>query len=76
MLFRSKGLTLSPEEEDAIRAPILAKYESEGNPYYGSARLWDDGVIEPGQTRDVLGLALSACHNAPIPPWQPGVIRM
>jgi 3-methylcrotonyl-CoA carboxylase beta subunit len=74
--LESKGLRLTPEEEDAIRAPILAKYEAEGNPYYGSARLWDDGVIEMGQTRDVLGLALSACHNAPIPPWQPGVIRM
>ncbi len=70
------GRELSPNEEQAIRAPILAKYEDEGNPYFGTARLWDDGVIEITETRDVLGLALSACHNAPFGPWQPGVIRM
>ncbi len=70
------GAVLSDEEEQKIRAPILAKYESEGNPYYATARLWDDGVIEPTQTRDVVGLALSACHNAPMKDWRPGVIRM
>jgi len=72
----ARGEALSPEAESAIRAPILDKYESEGNPYYATARLWDDGIIEMQETRDVVGLALSACHNAPIPPWQPGVIRM
>jgi 3-methylcrotonyl-CoA carboxylase beta subunit len=70
------GAVLSAEEEAAIKAPILAKYESEGNPYYGSARLWDDGIIEMTQTRDVVGLALSACYNAAIPEWRPGVFRM
>ena len=49
------------------RPPIRQKYEDEGNPYYATARLWDDGVIDPAQTRDVLGLALAACLNAPIP---------
>jgi acetyl-CoA carboxylase carboxyltransferase component len=70
------GQTLSLEEEAAIRDPVLERYEREGNPYYSTARLWDDGIIEMGQTRDVVGLALSACYNAPIPEWKPGVIRM
>ncbi|MXO61340.1 methylcrotonoyl-CoA carboxylase, partial [Altererythrobacter salegens] len=67
----------SKEEEEAFKAPIRDKYESEGNPYYATARLWDDGVIDPVQTRDVLGLALSATLEAPIPE-QPkfGVFRM
>ncbi|HUD30147.1 MAG TPA: carboxyl transferase domain-containing protein [Novosphingobium sp.] len=56
----------SPEEAEAFKAPIRQKYEDEGNPYYATARLWDDGVIDPVQTRDVLGLALEACLEAPI----------
>jgi 3-methylcrotonyl-CoA carboxylase beta subunit len=56
----------TPEEAEAFKAPIREKYETEGNPYYATARLWDDGVIDPAQTRDVLGLALSACLEAPI----------
>ncbi|MGF7155154.1 carboxyl transferase domain-containing protein [Novosphingobium gossypii] len=56
----------SAEEAEAFKAPIRQKYEDEGNPYYATARLWDDGVIDPAQTRDVLGLALSACLEAPI----------
>ena len=71
-----EGRELTAAEEQAIRAPILEKYESEGNPYYGTARLWDDGIIEMTQTRDALGLALSACYNAPIPEWKTGVFRM
>ena len=69
--------TWSKEEAEAFKAPIREKYESEGNPYYATARLWDDGVIDPVQTRDVLGLALKACLEAPIPE-QPhfGVFRM
>jgi len=64
-------------EAEAFKAPIRQKYEDEGNPYYATARLWDDGVIDPAQTRDVLGLAFSAVLEAPIPP-QPrfGVFRM
>lgn len=57
----------TPEQAEAFKAPIRSKYEEEGNPYYATARLWDDGVIDPVQTRDVLGLSLSACLNAPIP---------
>jgi 3-methylcrotonyl-CoA carboxylase beta subunit len=54
------------EEAEAFKAPIRQKYEDEGNPYYATARLWDDGIIDPAQTRDVLGLALAACLNAPV----------
>jgi 3-methylcrotonyl-CoA carboxylase beta subunit len=56
----------TPEEAEAFKAPIRQKYEDEGNPYYATARLWDDGIIDPSQTRDVLGLALAACLNAPV----------
>ncbi len=67
----------TPAEAEAFKAPIRAKYEDEGNPYYATARLWDDGIIDPAQTRDVLGLALSATLNAPIPERaQFGVFRM
>ncbi len=58
--------TWTPEEAEAFKAPIRQKYEDEGNPYYATARLWDDGVIDPAQTRDVLGLAFAATLNAPI----------
>jgi 3-methylcrotonyl-CoA carboxylase beta subunit len=67
---------LSREEEQQIRRPILDKYELEGSPYYSTARLWDDGILDPAQTRDVLGLALSASFNAPIPGPTFGVFRM
>ena len=50
----------------AISAPILKKYEDEGNPFYSTARLWDDGILDPAKTRDVLGLAISAAANAPL----------
>ncbi|CAA9502201.1 MAG: Methylcrotonyl-CoA carboxylase carboxyl transferase subunit [uncultured Sphingomonadaceae bacterium] len=56
----------TPEEAEAFKAPVRQKYEDEGNPYYATARLWDDGVIDPAQTRDVLGLAFAATLNAPI----------
>ena len=58
------------------RRPIRERYEDEGNPYYATARLWDDGIIDPAQTRDVLGLAISAALNAPIPETRFGVFRM
>jgi 3-methylcrotonyl-CoA carboxylase beta subunit len=64
------------EEEEAFKAPVRQKYEDEGNPYHATARLWDDGVIDPAQTRDVLGLAISASLNAPIPETPFGVFRM
>ena len=55
----------TPEEAEAFKAPIRQKYEDEGNPYYATARLWDDGIIDPAQTRDVLGLAFAAAIEAP-----------
>ncbi len=67
---------LTEEEEEALLAPIREKYETEGHPSYGSARLWDDGVIEPAQTRDVLGLALYATLNAPLDEPREPVYRM
>jgi acetyl-CoA carboxylase carboxyltransferase component len=70
------GKTLSPDEETAIRTPILEKYNVEGSPYYSTARLWDDGVIDPAKTREALSLGLSAAYNAPIPDAQFGVFRM
>ena len=67
---------LSAEEDRQIRQPILDKYELEGSPYYSTARLWDDGILDPAQTRATLALALSASFNAPIPPAKFGVFRM
>jgi 3-methylcrotonyl-CoA carboxylase beta subunit len=68
--------TFTEEEERAIKDPIIAKFEAEGSPYYSSARLWDDGVIDPIDTRRVLGLSLSAALNANIPETKFGVFRM
>jgi len=67
---------LSADEDQQIRQPILDKYELEGSPYYSTARLWDDGILDPAETRTVLALALSASYNAPIPPPRFGVFRM
>jgi acetyl-CoA carboxylase carboxyltransferase component len=71
-----EGKTLSAAEEQEIRGPILEKYEQEGSPYYSTARLWDDGILDPAQTRTALALAISAAFNAPIPPAKYGVFRM
>ena len=70
------GQPFGSAEEAEIKQPILDQYEQQGHPYYSSARLWDDGVIDPAQTRDVLALALSAAMNAPIEPSRFGVFRM
>jgi 3-methylcrotonyl-CoA carboxylase beta subunit len=70
------GEDWSEDEEAAFRQPILDRYEQQGHPYYASARLWDDGVIDPAQTREVLGLALSAALNRPIDETRFGVFRM
>ena len=70
------GKVWSAEEEEEFKAPIRAQYEAQGNPYYATARLWDDGVIDPADTRRVLGLSLSAALNAPIEPTKFGVFRM
>jgi 3-methylcrotonyl-CoA carboxylase beta subunit len=74
--LQARGETLSAGQEEAIRQPIVDKYEKEGHPYYASARLWDDGVIDPRDTRRVLGLSLSAALNAPIEQTRFGVFRM
>jgi acetyl-CoA carboxylase carboxyltransferase component len=68
--------TLTAEEERAIRDPILEKYEREGSPYYSTARLWDDGILDPVDTRAALALAISAAYNAPVPAPKFGVFRM
>ena len=74
--LQRRGQDMTEEEVAAFKQPILEKYEREGSPYYATARLWDDGVIDPAQTRDVLGLALSASMNAPIGEPRMGVFRM
>ena len=71
-----EGKQLSDAEDSAIRQPILDKYEHEGSPYYSTARLWDDGILDPIDTRRVLALALSAAYNATVPPAKFGVFRM
>jgi acetyl-CoA carboxylase carboxyltransferase component len=75
-LARAGEAPMTPEEQAAFKQPILDKYEAEGSPYYSTARLWDDGILDPPETRRVLGLALSACLNAPIEPTTYGVFRM
>ena len=71
-----EGAALAPDEESAIRGPILEKYEREGSPYFSTARLWDDGILDPARTRDALGLGLSAAANAPVAEARFGVFRM
>lgn len=72
----ARGKTMSPEEEAEFMQPILDKYEQEGNPYYSTARLWDDGIIDPRDTRTVLALGIAASLNAPLPDTSFGVFRM
>jgi 3-methylcrotonyl-CoA carboxylase beta subunit len=74
--MEAEGRDWPKADEEAFKAPIREKYETEGHPYYASARLWDDGIIEPAETRTVLGLALAAAHNAPIAETRFGVFRM
>jgi 3-methylcrotonyl-CoA carboxylase beta subunit len=74
--IEASGKTWSVEEEEAFRAPIRAQYEMEGHPYFASARLWDDGIIDPADTRRVLGLAISASLNRPIEATTFGLFRM
>jgi 3-methylcrotonyl-CoA carboxylase beta subunit len=71
-----KGGTWSAEDEAAFRAPIEAQFEAQGHPLHASARLWDDGVLDPRRTRDALALSLAAALNAPIPATTYGVFRM
>src|ERR1051326_2239456 len=70
--MNARGTEWSADEEDKFKAPIRAQYETQGHPYYASARLWDDGIIDPAETRHVLALGLSAALNAPIERWRDG----
>lgn len=72
----ARGEAWAADDEEAFKDPIRAQYERQGNAYYATARLWDDGVIDPLDTRQVLGLALTACANAPLGDPQFGVFRM
>ena len=74
--IEAKGGAWSADEEEGFKAPIRAQYETQGQPYYATARLWDDGVIDPARSRRVLGLSLSAALNAPIAPTRFGIFRM
>ena len=74
--LEAAGKSWSTEEEEAFKTPIRAQYETQGHPYYASARLWDDGIIDPADTRRVLGLSLSAALNAPIGDTRFGIFRM
>jgi 3-methylcrotonyl-CoA carboxylase beta subunit len=74
--IEAKGGEWTPEDEEAFKAPIRDQYEEQGSPYYSTARLWDDGVIDPVDTRRVLGMGLAAAANAPIPTPSYGVFRM
>jgi 3-methylcrotonyl-CoA carboxylase beta subunit len=71
-----EGRSLSDADDVRIRQPILEKYEREGSPYYSTARLWDDGILDPLHTRDALALGISAACNAPVPPVRYGIFRM
>jgi len=71
-----RGDSWSAEDEEAFKAPVRAQYEAQGSPYYSTARLWDDGVIDPVDTRRVLGMGLAAAANAPVPPPSYGIFRM
>ena len=71
-----QGKTLTDQEIQDIQKPIIDKYDDEGNPYYSTARLWDDGIIDPKDTRDVLGLGLAAAMNVPVSERRWGVFRM
>jgi acetyl-CoA carboxylase carboxyltransferase component len=75
-LARGNQPTLNEVDQRAFKQPTLDKYETEGNPYYATARLWDDGILDPPETRRVLGLALQVCLSAPIAPTKYGVFRM
>jgi 3-methylcrotonyl-CoA carboxylase beta subunit len=74
--LEAAGTVWSAEEEEAFKAPVRARYESEGDPYFSTARLWDDGIIAPGDTRRVVSLSLAVAANAPIPEPKFGVFRM
>jgi 3-methylcrotonyl-CoA carboxylase beta subunit len=74
--IEERGEEWAAEDEEAFKAPIKAQYESQGSPYYSTARLWDDGVIDPADTRRILGMALDVVAHAPLPETSFGIFRM
>jgi 3-methylcrotonyl-CoA carboxylase beta subunit len=74
--IEAKGGTWSAGDEDAFKAPIRERYEHEGHPYFASARIWDDGIIDPADTRRVLAMAISVSQNRPVDKTAFGVFRM
>ena len=74
--IEARGEKWSAGDEEAFRAPIRAQYEKEGHPYFASARLWDDGILDPVDSRAALSVALDAVANAPVPETTTGVLRM
>jgi 3-methylcrotonyl-CoA carboxylase beta subunit len=74
--YEARGEEWSAEDEDAFKAPIKQQYEDQGSPYYSTARLWDDGIIDPADTRTVLGLALDVVSRTPLPETSFGLFRM
>jgi 3-methylcrotonyl-CoA carboxylase beta subunit len=74
--MEAQGKAWPADEEEKFKAPVRAQYETQGHPYYATARLWDDGIVDPAQTRRVLALGISASLNAPIEPTPFGVFRM
>ncbi len=74
--MEARGENWSAEDEEAFKTPVKDQYEHQGHPYYASARLWDDGIIDPAETRTVLGLGLSAALNAPVEKTTFGIFRM
>jgi 3-methylcrotonyl-CoA carboxylase beta subunit len=74
--MEARGESWSDADEEAFKAPVREQYEREGHPYYASARIWDDGIIDPAETRTVLGLSISAALNRPIEATKFGVFRM
>ena len=75
-LEESFGVQFSPEEIEQMKRPILEKYEHEGSPYFSTARIWDDGILDPLETREALALGISMSLNAPIPDYKVGLFRM
>jgi 3-methylcrotonyl-CoA carboxylase beta subunit len=74
--LEAQGKSWSSEDEEEFKAPIRTQYEEQGNPYYATARLWDDGIVDPLQTRRILALGLAAAQHAPLEPTRFGVFRM
>ena len=72
----ARGETITPKEQEEFKRPTIEKYETEASPYYSTARIWDDGVLDPVDTRMAVGLGISASYNAPIPETKFGVFRM